>query len=365
MGLHKILNRFPKLSFSLLTFSVLVSLPVISKQSASKLQKHWPQALRKKLSELESQYPDHFGLYIKDLSTGEELSYKGDEYWYVASGVKLPIAIETLRQIDEAKISLDSEIELSSDDFVDGAGETNFKSPGSRLSVRYLIQQMMVFSDNTASDLLIKTVGLDKVNFLIRHLIPKGFSEITTLADVRRLAYSFFHPKAIALKGLEFLKIKAAGSEPKKLEKLQELLHVDELQSKNFDEAFKNYYSTKVNSATLRAYAQVLEEVATGHAMKPETNEFLIRTMESAETGKKRIRSGFPAFIHFAHKTGTQYSRVCDFGFAWKDESDPQHSVVIAACTRDIKDLETAEKVLHDLGEAIYESGVFDEKKDL
>ena len=77
-------------------------------------------------------------------------------------------------------------------------------APGKALSVRYLLDQMLIHSDNTASDMLIRLVGIEQVNAVTRELVPEGFGPITTLADVRRLIYGELHPAARTLSGKDF-----------------------------------------------------------------------------------------------------------------------------------------------------------------
>jgi len=69
---------------------------------------------------------------------------------------KLPIAIEVLRQVDEGKIDLDREILLGADDA--RAGVTTIAVP-SRMTVRKLLEAMVLNSDNVACDRLLALVG--------------------------------------------------------------------------------------------------------------------------------------------------------------------------------------------------------------
>lgn len=320
----------------------------------------WKTKLQLKISEIEHHYPGRFGLYIKDLSTTEEYSHRGKESWYIASGVKVPVAIEVLRQVEQNHLSLDTRIRLSEDDYVDGAGETNYQKPGSFLSVQYLLEQMLIYSDNTASDLLIKAVGLDSINKLVQRLVPDGFGEITTLGDVRRHAYSGFHPQAFTLKNKAFIDLKAVAHEKKKIEKLAALLQVQkaDLLHQSLKPAFDAYYSKTLNSATLGAYGELLETIVHGQALQPPMAKVLLGIMSRVQTGLRRIKAALPSNYVFAHKTGTQYARICDFGIIW-DKTDPYSKrVVVASCVRDIPSLDESEKVMRLLGAAIESSGV-------
>lgn len=319
--------------------------------------------LKRKLQNLDTNFPDQFGVYVKDLDSGEEFSWRGQETWYIASGVKLPIAIETLRQVDRGELSLNTKIILSESDYVDGSGFTNKHKPGDQLTVRYLLKQMMIHSDNTASDLLIKTVGLENIQKLLAELNLKGFTKLTTLADVRRHAYSYLNPQARMLQGRDFLFIKSGNNEKEKILRIQKVLKSPGTDPNiTWDEAFKKYYEEKINSATLEDYGKLLETLITGDLLKPSTRAYLLKVMADAETGKNRIKAGFPKDIVFAHKTGTQHARVCDFGVVFNPRSRTGHPVIVAACTRGITSTEKAEEVLKKLGKTLWDSGVFYER---
>jgi beta-lactamase class A len=317
--------------------------------------KSWSSAIKRKILLFEKQHPGQIGLYIKDLSSGEVYSHRGDEVWYLASGIKIPVAIETLRQVGQKKLSLDEEIPLAAEDLIDGGGFTNQKKIGSTLSIRYLMEQMIVHSDNTASDLLIRKIGLDSVNHLVRETVPQGFHPITTLADVRRLAYSEAHPKAMKLVSKDLLSLKQASSEKKRWLRLKSILQVpeNELQCRSIDEAFDRYYAKHYNSAKLSSYALLLEKVLTGEVLDSEGSTYLTDIMSQVETGQNRIKAGLGKGFNYAHKTGTQHRRICDFGVIWEKGQPARQGLLVAACVRDFKRTSQAENLLAQIGSTL------------
>lgn len=345
-------NAFGSTKLLILTLLALVS-PC---SSLAKTTPKWTKSLRKRMREIEAAYPGQLGLYVKNLATGEELSFHGEETWYLASGVKVPIAIEVMRQLDLGTLTLDSTVKIKEDDFVDGAGQTNKQKPGSLVTVRFLLEQMLIHSDNTASDLLIRLVGLAQVNELVQRSVPvDGFTDITTLADVRRHAYGAFHPRAHTLANHDFILLKAIHDERKRVQKLSELLHVSptELRFNRIDDAFSAYYGKRLNSAPLRAYGRLLESLVQGKLLSPSSTSYLLDVMSRAETGKHRLKAGLPKSVVFAHKTGTQHARICDFGVI-------SSKIVVAACSRGIASQPRAEKAIASLGRALTESGALD-----
>jgi beta-lactamase class A len=298
------------------------------------------------------------GLYVKDLSSGEEYSFRAEEDWYLASGVKVPVAIELLKQVEDGKHSLDDNVGFEAGDLIDGSPILSGVRPGSWLSLRYLLEQMIIHSDNTATDLIIRQLGLAAVNRGTKEISP-DFHPITTLSDVRRITYSGIYPKALELKNADILRLKAV-KEKKRVRALASILHekAEDTQEKSVDSAFSAYYAKKLNSAPLRAYGLLLEKLANGEVLQPASRDLLIGVMERTATGIHRIRAGLRPEIVWAHKTGTQHGRVCDFGYAWP-KSEPGRKVVIAACARRFSSRKRAERALRSAGEAIRKSGIF------
>lgn len=98
---------------------------------------------------------------LKHLDTGETYAYHADEPMPTASLIKFPVMIEAYRQAEEGKLDLDGMVTLKSEDKVPGSGilTENF-SGGATFSVRDAIRLMIVFSDNTATNLVLDQIGL-------------------------------------------------------------------------------------------------------------------------------------------------------------------------------------------------------------
>lgn len=302
------------------------------------------------------------GVYVQHLDRRESYAYRADESWYLASGVKIPVAIAVMRAVEDGALSLDTRIALRETDFVDGAGGTNRYPAGTRLKVAYLLEQMVVFSDNTASDVLIRSVGLERVNAVAADLIDARM-RITTLGDVRRLAYGQFHPGASRLSAQELLALQRSPAGQARVNRLAQLLAVtpNEFMQPDLTGAFEAYYATHVNSATLVDYGRMLATLAEGQALGDEGTRYLLDLMARVQTGKQRIVAGLPRQVGFAHKTGTQYRRTCDLGIATVPataRTAQPARVVIAACARGTGTA-AGERALRDIGAAITASGVF------
>lgn len=323
----------------------------------------WSGALQDALERVDARHRGDIGVYVRHLDRDESFSYRAEEPWYLASGIKVPVAIAVLRAVAAGTLSLDTRVTLHADDYVDGAGATNAQRPGARLRVSWLLEQMIVHSDNTASDLLIRSVGIDRVNALAAELSGAPGLRITTLADVRRLAYGQLHPAASRLVSADLLAIRASGGAQARVRTFARRLSLapEQLRMDDLDAAFEAYYASHVNSASLVDVGRMLAALSDGRALPPEQTVYLLDLMARVQTGQRRLRAGLPPGTRFEHKTGTQHRRTCDLGIATVPASAGDAAparVVIAACSRGTGTA-AGEHALRDVAAAVTASGVF------
>src|SRR3954465_6121062 len=111
------------------------------------------------------------GIAVKHLKTGESYEYKADRPMPTASLIKLPVMIATYEAVDKEKLSLSEMIELKKADQVPGSGIlTSHFSPGTKISLRDAIRLMIVYSDNTATNLVLDKLGLPATNECMERL---------------------------------------------------------------------------------------------------------------------------------------------------------------------------------------------------
>ncbi len=320
----------------------------------------WPELLQAELSQVAARSTAGIGVYVRDLETGIAVSHRGEERWYLASTVKVPVALAVLQAVERGDFTLETRLRVRASDYVDGAGQTNSKPVGTALSIRYLLEQMVIYSDNTASDMLIGLVGIRAVNALVEQLVPHGFERITSLADVRRHAYGYLTPQASHLSGHDFLVIKQQRSDSDRIQALSRLLHVpaSSFMLSGVGDAFEAYYAGGLNSGRLDAYADLLELLANGKVLDAAHTRYLLGVMERVQTGVHRIQAGLPATARFAHKTGTQRARTCDSGVVTVPRLGRDRRVIVVACTRGELSSARSDRALRDVGAALCQSGL-------
>lgn len=323
----------------------------------------WPARLQAELEALDARTQGEVGVYVLDLATGQQVSHRANEHWYLASMVKVPVALAVLQAVQRGELTLDDPMTVRATDYVDGAGQTNRRGPGQTVTVRFLLEQMIVYSDNTATDMLIRRVGLDTINALAQAHAPSGLEPITTLADVRRRLYGEITPAASELAGSDFLRIRR---QPADGDRVRELLRITGAQpapeaATTLNDAYDRYYATLANAGRLDAFGTLLAHVAQGEVLDATRTAVLLDIMQTVRTGDRRIKAGLPTNARFAHKTGTQRARFCDGGIVFSQQAQGQPLVVVA-CTRGDASLGRAERTLRGVGEALRESGYFTEQ---
>ncbi len=240
------------------------------------------------------------GVAVKHLETGEAFSVNGDVSFPMASVFKLPILTEVLAQIKEGRFSLSDEWSLRpSDQFYDGSLLSDLKAPGVRISVENLINMMMWLSDNTATDLLLTRVGIDRVNARIRSF---GIEDILVGRTVRELLLDYYVGESERYRTMpkdEFSRIYArmAAEDPAAFAKARADFDLD-----------------PADHATPQAINALLEKIFRKEILDPASCDRILEVMAGCQTGAKRIRGLLPAGTVVAHKTGTIGGTINDCG---------------------------------------------------
>lgn len=103
--------------------------------------------------------PGKLAVYCKNLVTGEILDYNGDIPMMAASVIKIPVLIETFRQIQAGMLKKDQLYVLEEGDKLPSCGCLNRMHAGLNLTIQDLYNLMIILSDNTAANILIRLLG--------------------------------------------------------------------------------------------------------------------------------------------------------------------------------------------------------------
>jgi beta-lactamase class A len=237
----------------------VLSVATAAAQSSSGLQR----LLEAELSHL----PARTGLWVKHLTTGEEVAVRADDTFNSASVIKLAVLVLAYQMADRGALSLDERLTLTAADVRGGSGVFRYHDPGLQPTLRDVLMQMVITSDNTATDLAIARVGgVARVNAFLK---DAGYGDALKLTQTT---------------GELFAKYAALPPGANRNEKT------------NTDRTFW------LGEMTPRATGRLLESIQRGAIVSQKSSEDLIRVMRAQQAGARRL----PHFVDVpvAHKTG-------------------------------------------------------------
>jgi beta-lactamase class A len=170
----------------------------------------------KRVQEISSRVDGVVGYSIVDLTSGERIGHLDTASFPTASAIKLAIVYELFKQAGEKRIDLEEKVTLDRRQAVGGTGVlVEMGTP--TLSIRDYAVLMVTLSDNTATNVLIDRLGMDKIvarmqglglnaTKLRRHMMDtaaarRGDENVSTPDELARLLRTMNEtmPDAIAL----------------------------------------------------------------------------------------------------------------------------------------------------------------------
>jgi beta-lactamase class A len=131
--------------------------PSLPDQIAAKFQRT--------LDTLAAAAPGVVGVGVVDLTSGRRYDVNGAVVFPQGSAIKIPLLLELFRRADAKELALTDRITLTAKDRTGGSSIMQyFSGGGSALSLHDLTIPMLLLSDNTATNMLIDAVGMEKVN---------------------------------------------------------------------------------------------------------------------------------------------------------------------------------------------------------
>ncbi|HYH06660.1 MAG TPA: class A beta-lactamase [Thermoanaerobaculia bacterium] len=219
------------------------------------------------------------GLTAIHFESGRRVSVRGSERFPMGSVYKFPIALAVLRRVDSGTLSLERSVTIEPRDFAPGWSPLRDKANGEpvTLTVRELLRHMVLISDNTASDALLREVGGPRA--VSTRMAELGFGGIRVDRSETEMARDLRAPGGV------------------------ERYAVDVRDTSTPDDM----------AALLSAFWKGRD------GLSRESHEFLVRLMIETETGKRRLKAAMPAGATIAHKTGTMPGTVNDAGIVVVD----------------------------------------------
>ena len=248
------------------------------------------EALERELRRLAPLSGGVMGVAAIHLESGRAAFLNADEPFPMASTYKVPIAAGLLHRVDEGKLNLNQMVAVERHDYSPGSGLLTdlLSQPGLSLSLRNLLEIMLLVSDNTATDLCLRHAG--------------GGEAVT--ARMRTLGIEGLRVDRPTLNLIADWKgFSVPGEEERDPAKYGELL--DSVPKEKADEAERAFYDNPRDTATPRAMAALLEKIWKRAALTPGSSDLLLDIMKRCRTGAGRLKGILPEGTEVRHKTGT------------------------------------------------------------
>jgi beta-lactamase class A len=198
---------------------------------------------------------------FRTLDGKDEWFSRSDEVFHAASTMKVPVMIELFHQVREGKLKLDDPLPIKNEfhSLADGSlytldpaddSETDlYKAVGQTRTLGQLCELMITVSSNLSTNLLVEKLGVDNIRTTVRSLRADGMNVLRGVEDNK--AYE---------KGMN-------------------------------------------NTTTARGLLILLEAIATGQAVDPDSSRQMVDIL-ARQKFNEAIPAGLPTGIRVAHKTG-------------------------------------------------------------
>lgn len=276
------------------------------------------------------------------LETGRSVYLNRHEVFPMASSYKVPIAVQLLTRVDRGEIRLDSMIALRPGDLHPGSGMIAelLDDPGVSLSVRNLLELMLLISDNSATDVVMRAAG--------------GAAAVSArMRDVGLTGIRVDRP-TIRLIG-DWVGIADVSDTTPPAQYREMARAVQDSARKVAASAFN---ADPRDTSTPDAMARLLEKIWRGQILSPASTELLLDIMRRSTTGADRLKGMLPPATEVSHKTGTIGGTTNDVGIISLPDG-AGHVIAVVFVKASDKPVPERERAIAQIARAVYDYFLF------
>ncbi len=299
--------------------------------------------LQKEIARFEPLSGGKIGVGIYHIETGRELYFNENEPFPMASSFKVAIAVQLLKRVQAKELRLDSLVALQPTDLHPGSGTLSnlFDDPGVILSIRNLLELMLLISDNSATDICLRLAGgADVINKMLT----------TNGIEGQRIDRSTL--KLIA----DYVGVPVANESTMTLAAFQNL--AEKLTPEQEKQAAEVFGKDRQDTSTPRAMTQLLLKIWQGKLLNEYHTKLLLDIMYRCQTGDARLKGFLPPGTRIAHKTGTIGGTANDVGII--ELPNNAGNVIVAVFVKNsTEEIPEREKVIAHVARAAYDYFLF------
>jgi beta-lactamase class A len=285
------------------------------------------------------------GIAAIHLESGTAVYQNPDEVFPMASTYKVPIAVKLMELVEAGEASLTEMIEIQPWDIaplMSHSPTTNLlDDPGVIISLHNLLEVMLIHSDNSATDIVLRRAGGGAaVTDLMTTYGIEGLRVDRTTVDL------ISDWLGITLPPLEQIT-------PQVLDELYGAMSEEDLAA-----AMAAFATDPKDSSTPRAMAELLVKIANHEILTPASCERILDIMRRCETGAERLKGVLPPDTVVAHKTGTIGGTTNDVGIITLP-GDAGRVVVVAFVKDSTIDIPERERAIAEVARAAHDFFLF------
>ncbi len=280
------------------------------------------------------------GVNAFHIESGRSVALRGAEAFPMASGFKLPVAVQILSMVDDGKLTLDQMVPLAAPDLHPGSGKLTelFFHPGVSLSIANLLELAIVISDNTAADVLLREAG--------------GPTAVS--AKMRAIGLpSIRVDRSTALLISDWQGAKNLPPESQWNRDTWDKLF-DAVPERDHMRARRAEMADPRDTATPDDMTKLLLKIWRREILSSESARTLLDMMERCQTGKSRIKGLLPQGTSVAHKTGSLGGVANDIGYIWLP-GDAGHIAISVFTKSSAKPEDASEKAIAEIARTVYD----------
>ena len=302
------------------------------------------QRLEREMARLANVAGGRVGATAIHLETGRRVSLNGAERFPMASTFKVPIAVELLTRVDAGQLKLDQMIDIKPGDLHPGSGTLAdlFNKPGLALSVRNLLELMLLISDNSATDVTLRLAGGGEA--VTARMEKLGINGISVNRSTAQLIADWVGVKQLPppetwTPGTFQLAFAAVTPEEQKA-------------------AAQRFNQDSRDTSTPDGMAALLQRIYRKDLLKPESADLLLDIMRRCRTGEARLRGLLPEGTVVAHKTGTIGGTTNDVGIITLPDG-AGHVAIAVFVKASEKDMPARERAIAEISRAVHDFFLF------
>ncbi|MBW3656729.1 MAG: class A beta-lactamase, partial [Gemmatimonadetes bacterium] len=261
------------------------------------------------------------GVVAVHVETGRRVEHLPAESFPMASTYKLPIALAVLAKVDSGRISLDDSVDVMPSDFRIGPSQIadSVGASGGKATVGAMIRSVMMYSDNTATDRLMRLAGGPQA--VMAHVRSRGIQDMRIDRYEGEVYWQYNGVKDVP--------------PPEQWSVAEFNRRIAAVPAAEKEAAHARFWDDPRDTSTPAAFATLLVQVQRGEGLSASSQRVLLDAMERSPTGRGRIRALLPAGTTVADKTGTIGRTTNDVGLiTLPDGSHVALAVLVKMSTR-------------------------------